>query len=64
MKAPKPLAQDYPAFMGTAQALFLAFIASPVIQKVLFLPKAEVTDGATVDLLLPMSLLVLGEPEG
>lgn len=60
MKKAKPLTQDRPALRGVAQ--FLAFIVLPVTQEVLFVPKAEVTDRASVDLLCPVYLLVLHEP--
>ena len=62
MKKAKPLAQDSPAFMGTSQAQPLAFVGPPVTHKILPLPKADVADRATVDLLLPVSLLVRDQP--
>lgn len=62
MKEAKPLTQDQPALVGAPQALLPAPRALPVIQQALFLPKAEVTDGTTVDLLPPVGLLVPGQP--
>lgn len=61
-KEAKPLTQDGPALVGTAQEQPLASVAPPVTQKVLFLPKADVADRATVDPLLPVSLLVPDQP--
>lgn len=60
----KPLSQDQPALPGAPRARSPVLGTLPVVQQALFLPKAELTDGATIDLLPPVGPLVVGQPGG